>query len=110
METATYNIGGITQNEFDANLEKVWAELQAGGALAKQAADAGIDPSIFKGKALADVVRVDRSPESGFGPEVTAIIVTILVDVAKTLWKLILLPRLENKLGKKAVEEITTTR
>jgi hypothetical protein len=92
-------------DEVQGVADEVLAELSDPNSEASAVArGAGLDPRVISN------VRVDvREGQQGAEPIATTIIVGILVsagsEVAKTLWKEVLWPRIQRRLGSRALPE-----
>jgi hypothetical protein len=92
-------------DEVQSVADEVLAELSDSNSEASAVARAaGLDPRVISN------VRVDvREGQQGAEPIATTIIVGILVsagsEVAKTLWKEVLWPRIQRRLGSRALPE-----
>lgn len=104
--TMAYGGGSASAEQVTAALDALWSELREPGMLRRDAAAAGVD-----GAALAELVAHPRAEVftvtkggEGLDPITTAILVKVVIPlagaVAVDLWKKVLLPRIERKLGR----------
>ena len=95
----------VSAAQVERALDEVWSELQNDPAARREVEALGVDPDALKATPRAEAVTVS-SRAMGFGAE--AIIIAFLplaVKIAGDVWQKIILPRLEQRLGRGALRE-----
>lgn len=95
----------LDASKIEAALDEVWIELQSDPDALREANAMGVDLNALASTPREQAITVS-SRASGFGPE--AILIAFLplaVKVAGDLWSRIILPRLEQKLGRGSLKE-----
>ncbi len=99
-----YKWAGITPDEFNEDLDELWAELKRpDSALSRAAQNEGIDVAALRDIDRKDAIEVSKEGE-GFIPEAIVIIVALapvatatikaVTPIIQDVWKHILLPRI----------------
>jgi hypothetical protein len=95
----------ITAAQVETALDQIWVELQNDPAARKDVEAVGVDPEALKTISREDAVIVS-SRGMGFGAEAIVIaFLPLVVKIAGDIWQKIILPRLEQKLGRGALTE-----
>ncbi|MEJ0073935.1 MAG: hypothetical protein WDO17_00560 [Alphaproteobacteria bacterium] len=98
-----YLLKSVSPDDFNRELDKLWAQLTTDPGLQEDAADAGIDVEKLPRGKRRDLISV-KVP-AHFDVVTGAVITIVLAPVAKKilidLWSKLLLPRLERKFGLK---------
>lgn len=95
----------VTAAQVEKALDEVWTELQNDPAARKEVEALGVDPDALKATTREEAVTISGRA-MGFGAE--AIIIAFLpvaVKIAGDVWQKIILPRLEQRLGRGALRE-----
>lgn len=101
-----YSYKAIDQQQLEAQLDRLWQDLQGDSALATEAEQAGIVLSEIRKRPRKEVITVRKDGE-GFDPVTTALVVAfapVAARVARDLWLKVLLPRILKAKGKDSLE------
>lgn len=92
---------GLTLNELNSKVDKLWSQLWDDPRMQQEAAAAGIDLSTIT-RIRTDVVTLRREG-AGIDPVSTAIVVAfapVIAKIARDIWERILLPKILQDKGK----------
>lgn len=97
--------GAIDSARVEAALDEVWADLARDPDASREAATLGVDLRPLQSTPRHRAIEVQRRA-SGFGPETIILaFLPLAVTIAGDVWRRIILPRLEQKLGRGALTE-----
>ncbi|HET8677534.1 MAG TPA: hypothetical protein VFO63_17175 [Blastocatellia bacterium] len=105
MAEERYRLDGVSAVEVEAEVDRLWKELQTDPVLRQQAEESGIDLDKVSGLNREEIIAVKHSG-ADLDPLVGSLIVAfapaaaeVLAEIAKDLWKHIFLPRILQRKG-----------
>jgi hypothetical protein len=112
-ETFRYQWAGIPVEDYARDLDDLWAEMQTpNSALSREAQERGIDVGPLRQIGRKEAIDVQTEGQ-GFDPVTVAIVVALapvatatikaLTPIIHDVWKYILLPRILQRRGDKAL-------
>ncbi len=106
-ETLHFTLKGLTVPEVEADLQKIWADLQSeiktDPELVKRLKEEGIPADAIAGKPITDLIQVESGGSAGF-TGLEPFIVQLLSATAVALFKEFILPQLKRGKNKEAIQ------